>query len=347
MNKCIPIYFVLANSKIVKDNGENLLQRELLQFWNFMNMLIGSRYTTFIIRGESNENLRKQYNYDINTPDILAQCIFMAGEKGRICWTEKKYLDPDDTSLENFQSICELLNSSINEGCRRGNVRRMHIMQDFFTRNQEFCNAFENIDDLTIKYNQLAISGRRKVNLYYLSIAHTINSYKYQKASSFVSTTTSPQVADIFTNDVSIYGWIPKTPVRSQMKNQVKSIEYVIAKNKSDILDFGFPYCDTPVYPEQKEILLRCGILPHFIIGFNIKSSFYVNPAIFNSMNDIEEINSFKKLCEFKRNLITNGLSVDQSDFEDFCRKTNFKRYYTYDGEIYQLYSLYQNCIER
>lgn len=174
-----------------------------------------------------------------------------------------------------------------------------------------------------------------------MSIAHTINSHKYQKASNFVSTTTSLEVADIFTNDVSVYGWIPKISVRSQTKNQVKTIECIIVKNKSDILDLGFPFCDTPIYPEQKEILLRCGMLPHFIIGFKIKNSFYVNPAIFSSMNDMEESNSFKKLCAFKRDLITSGLSIDQSNFEDFCRKTNFKRYYTYDGEIYQLHSLY------
>jgi hypothetical protein len=33
----------------------------------------------------------------------------MAGEKGRICWDQIKYLDPDDTSLDNFRSICKAL----------------------------------------------------------------------------------------------------------------------------------------------------------------------------------------------------------------------------------------------
>ena len=106
MNKCIPLYFALSNSKILKDNGLPLCQRELVQLWNFMNMLTGSRYTTFIMRGESNENLRKQFNNDSNSPELLALCIFMAGEKARLCWSEKIYLDPDDTSLDNFRSIC-------------------------------------------------------------------------------------------------------------------------------------------------------------------------------------------------------------------------------------------------
>lgn len=340
MNKCIPLYFALSNSKILKDNGLHLCQRELVQLWNFMNMLTGSRYTTFIMRGESNENLRKQFNNDTNSPELLAQCIFMAGEKARLCWSEKKYLDPDDTSLDNFRSICKLLNTSIIDGRLRGSCSRKQRMQDFFIRNQEFCNAINETEDLIIKYNKLLTKDKKKVNLYYLSIAHTINSYNYQKASNFVSTTNSSTEAGIFTTDIIIYGWIPRIYLKSRTNNKPKPIEFVIAKNKSEISNLGFPCCNTPVYPEQKEILLRNGILPHFIIGFKIKNSFYVNPAIFNSMDNIERVNSFKKLCAFKRNLIINGLDIDQSLFEDFCKTTNFKRYYTFDGETYELYTL-------
>ena len=170
MNKCIPLYFALSNSKILKDNGLPLCQRELVQLWNFMNMLTGSRYTTFIMRGESNENLRKQFNNDTNSPELLAQCIFMAGEKARLCWSEKKYLDPDDTSLDNFRSICKLLNTSIIDGRLRGSCSRKQRMQDFFIRNQEFCNAINETEDLIIKYNKLLTKDKKKVNLYSMII---------------------------------------------------------------------------------------------------------------------------------------------------------------------------------
>jgi hypothetical protein len=95
------------------------------------------------------------------------------------------------------------------------------------------------------------------------------------------------------------------------------------------------------VYPEQKEIALRCGILPHFIIGFKAGRNFYVNPAIFRSMDNMEKLDTFRKLCTFKRSIICNGLEVDQTNFEEFCRKTNFKRFYTFDGNEYEIHCLY------
>ncbi len=214
MNRIIPLYFALSDCNIIKDDGEILLQDELIKLWNFLNMLKDSRYSTFILRSESDENLKKQYNFDTKTPELLAQCLFMTGEKGRICWSEKKFLDPEDVSRENFQSICEALHKSIQEGCRSGSENRMQKMQDFLLRNKEFCDAFGHIECLVSVYEKLPSDDRKKVNFYYLSLVHTINSHKYQKASSFVSVTTSPQAASQFANDATIYGWVPKEYLR-------------------------------------------------------------------------------------------------------------------------------------
>lgn len=337
MNKYLPIY----NSQLVKDNGVELSQNELLKFWNFINLLIDSRYSTFIMRGESNENLEKQYRLDTSTPTALAQCIFMVGEKGRLCWNDMKFLDPDNTSLENFKSICKAVESYIKEGCR-GNGNRAEKMKKFFLRNRKFCLAFNDIDKITNVYENLPENDRKKVNLYYLSIAHTINSHKYKKASSFVSTTTNSQIADDFTNDATIYGWVPNGILNNKASKSQKTIDFVITEDMSYIKNLGLPYCGSPVYPEQKEIALRCGILPHFIIGFKVKHKFYVNPAIFRSMDKMSEINSCRKLCVFKKNLILQGLDVDQTNFEEFCRNTNFKRYYTFDGYKYEMHILFQ-----
>lgn len=341
MNKYESLYFALSNSQIVNSNGETLSQDELLMLWNFINLLIGSRYSTFIFRGESNENLIKQYNWDTNVPDLLAQCIFMTGEKGRMCWNQKKILDPENTSSDNFQSICKMINNCIERGCTKGNVNRRQKILDFVQRNQRFCDAFKNIEQLVHTYNKLTEDDRKIVNLYYLSILHTINSYKYQEASNFVSTTTDHRVAKQFTDDATIYGWVPKATFSGIVQNQPKTIEYFINKNTSAIKKLCLPFCNTPVYPDQKEILLRCGILPHFIIGFKTSKRFYVNPAIYSSMSKMNEINSFRKLCSFKKKLILWGLDVDQSNFEEFCYQTNFKRFYTYDGYKYELHSLY------
>lgn len=337
MSSFIPIYNALHWRKLKNHDDEDLPQEEVIKFWNFYNMIKGSRQCTFIMRGESNENLESQFGTDADHSDLLAKYLFMVGEKGKICWENKKFLDPDDTSKENFEAICKALSNYIREGCR-GESGRAQRMRNFYQRNNDFCNAFkENVEDLVGKYKRLKVKNRRVVNLYYLAVAHTINSYSYMKASSFVSTTMDEKVANKFTSDVCIYGWVPNL-MHSITQN--RSIDMVITHNKEVVERLGFPYCDSPVYPEQKEVVLRCGFLPHFIIGFMVGSRFYVNPAISRSMDRMMGLRSFKELNEFKHQLIMYGLDVDQSNFEEFCRSTNYKRYYTFDGEKYEIHCL-------
>lgn len=324
---------------MLNDEGEALSQDELMKLWGLYNMMVGSTLSTFILRGESDENLRSQFGTDTENPRLLAKYLFMVGEKGRMCWTDKEFLDPDNVSEENFRKICKTLYRYIDEGCR-GHSGRTFKMRDFYNRNTEFCRALENTDEIVAKYAKLNNKVRRAVNLYYLSIAHTINSYAYKKASAFVSATTSAKVATEFTDNICIYGWVPREHVGINSA-QYRTIDYVITKCEPVAKRSGMPCCDTPVYPDQKEISLRCGFLPHFIIGFKVKNNFYVNPAVFSSMEKLQGMRSFKQLCNFKSCLLRYGLEIDQSNFEEFCRHTNFKRYYTYDGIKYEVHCLY------
>lgn len=116
-----------------------------------------------------------------------------------------------------------------------------------------------------------------------------------------MSVTTDFKTANQFAQDVIIYGWVPQNIIYRNTLSIFSSIEYVITDNKSSIKQLGLPYCAMPVYPDQKEISLRCGLLPHFIIGFKIDKKFYVNPAIFVTMNKMEEMNSFRTLCSFRK----------------------------------------------
>ena len=329
-----PLYFVLTECHLMDDNGQLLVQEDLLKIWELYNLMVGSTLSTFILRGESNENLISQFGADANDPVLLAKYLFMAGEKGRICWSEKEYLDPDDVSSENFKKVCGTLARYIREGCR-GNGGRADKMRDFVARNGAFCQAIENADKLVAKYDKLSKRKRHTLNLYYLSIAHTINSLAYKKASGFVSATTKGAVADDFTGDVCIYGWVPKETGFN------RTIDYVISENTEAVKNMGMPYCDTPVYPEQKEISLRCGFLPHFIIGFKVRNNFYVNPAVFTSIDKMREKRTFKKLSQYRSDLLRYGLNVDQTNFEEFCRMTHFKRFYTFDGVKYEIHSLW------
>jgi len=334
-----PLYFVMGGCRLLNEEGRALSHDELMKLWGLYNMMVGSTLSTFILRGESDENLRSQFGADTQNPTLLAKYLFMVGEKGRMCWNNKEFLNPDEVSVENFRKICRALSKYINEGCR-GNTGRSFKMRLFYDSNTEFCRALENTDDIIGKYAKLKSKARRAVNLYYLAIAHTINSYGYKKASSFVSATTNADVAQEFTDDVCIYGWVPKELVGIR-RSHYKTIDYVVAGSEAVVKQIGMPYCESPVYPDQKEVALRCGFLPHFIIGFKIRNSFYVNPAVFTSMDKLQDKRSFKELCQYKSRLLRYGLEVDQTNFEEFCRLTNFRRYYTYDGAKYEVHCLY------
>ena len=56
----------------------------------------------------------------------------------------------------------------------------------------------------------------------------------------------------------------------------------------------------------------------------------------------MQELSTFQELNVFKHQLITYGLDVDQSNFEEFCRMTKFKRYYTFDGKSYEIHCLHE-----
>lgn len=336
MSSFLPLYHALHWRKLKNHEDEDLPQEDFLKLWGFYNMIKWTRECSFVFRGESDDNLMSQFGVDSRSPELLSKYLFMVGEKGKVCWENKRYLDLDDTSKENFETICRSLARYIREGCRGANSRAQNL-RDFYTRNEVFCCAFDNIDDIVARYEKLKAKDKRRVNLYYLAIAHTINSYDYKKASSYVSTTTDGRIARDFTTDVCIYGWVPKM---ENGHSQMKTIDFVDTGDNEFVKRKGLPYCNSPVYPDQKEIALRCGFLPHFIIGFMVGSRFYVNPAISRSMDRMQEMRSFQELNGFKHQLMKYGLEVDQSNFEEFCRMTNFKQYYTFDGVKYQIHCL-------
>lgn len=56
----------------------------------FIGMVRLLRSMNMFARGESDENLRNQFEWaDSNCPDVLADMLFMVGEKGRMCWMMK------------------------------------------------------------------------------------------------------------------------------------------------------------------------------------------------------------------------------------------------------------------
>ena len=330
------LYLALSNKRLLNGSGVKLTPRDLLKLWEFYNLFVGSAFSRLIMRGESDKNLYRQFNTDTKNPVALAGCLFMTGEKARYCWNNNKFVDPDDTSPNNFKRICESLYYAILDG-ERGVSKRADRIRLYCLNNAEFCKALENISEILITYQSLSICERQIANLHYLSILHTINSLEYKRGSGFVSTTTSAQVAGEFAEDCIIYGWVPKPP-KVSIVGRTRTIDLLDTRNSKSLKQLGLPYPSTPVYREQNEVSIRCGLLPHFIIGFTAGKNFYVNPAIFQAMDKMHDLSTFRALSNYKRDLQLGGLEVNQENFEEFLRQTNYRRYFTYDGEEYKIH---------
>lgn len=329
--------FLLSDYNLLRSNGCELSHEQVLKLWEFYNLLSGSMNSRFIFRGESDRNLLTQFNADTHTPEILAECLFMTGEKGRICWADNGGIDPDDVSNENLLNICRSLTRYIEDGVKSGGNRAKKIIR-FCEQNEEFCKGIKNEPTLIKAYEKLETEDRMNVNLYYLAIAHTINDREYRDVSTLISTTTNVGVADRFSNDAIIHGWVPKTIWKSNAKRRV--IDFVDTNDMQNIKHTGLPYCNFAVFPRQEEIAIRCGLLPHFIIGFEIEKNFYVNPAVFSALDDMHRLNSLRELMAYKRKLQHYGMKINQENFEDFCRRTNFKRYFTFGVNGYQIHNV-------
>lgn len=328
---------MLSNFRLLNSNSNELTQEELNKLFEFYNMMSGSLYSRFIFRGESDRNLMRQFNVDTKTPGILSECLFMTGEKGRICWAENEGINPDDVSTGNFLRICTSLATYFDEGLRAGGNRTKRI-KAFCEKEEKFYDGIKKGETFVGIYEELKPEEKRKVNLYYLAIAHTIGDKEYREISGYISTTTNAVIANRFAHDACIFGWVPYNIWKRRARR--RTIDYVDTNQMSEMQSTGLPYCDSAVFPNQEEIAIRCGLLPHFIIGYAVKQNFYLNPAIFNAIDRMHEMGTFREKLRYKNRIQLHGIEINQENFEEFCQRTNFKKYFTFDGDDYTMHRM-------
>lgn len=326
---------MLSNYRLLSCNGNELTLEELNKLFEFYNMMSGSLNSRFIYRGESDRNLMRQFNVDTKTPEMLSKFLFMTGEKGRICWADNEGINPDDVSTENFLRICTSLAKYIDEGLRVGGNRAKRI-KAFCEKEEKFYDGINNGKTFVGVYEKLKPEEKRKANLYYLAIVHTIGDKEYREISEYISTTTNAGIANRFAHDAFIFGWVPHNLWKRKARK--RTIDIVDTNQMTEMQSTGLPYCDSAVFPNQEEIAIRCGLLPHFIIGYAVGEDFYVNPTIFNAIDRMHEMTTFREKCSYKRRIQLHGLEINQENFEDFCKRTNFKKYFTFDGDDYEMH---------
>ncbi|WP_443945754.1 hypothetical protein ACJVDH_01155 [Pedobacter sp. AW1-32] len=158
-----------------------------------------------------------------------------------------------------------------------------------------------------------------------MGLLHHVSKSEYYASSFLLSTSIDFSQASKFAsskeekdseNPLIIFGWVPY------------KYEGVLSVPDSRILrrDINMEATDLPIYeksffPYQKEVTLKGGLLPHYLLGYlhNKRSEkiFEINPALFDvsdTWNGIE-------------------LPVDQSTFHQRMQNTLFGRYFTLENE--------------
>ena len=286
-------------------------QTEIERFILFIQKLKSSRRVRFIYRGDS--NIIEQYNTDSRNLSLLAHYIFCLGDKGRYFFQSK---------LVDINSVFSLIWDKFhNKVCKLNFASEgtMEHVSDFLNKNPMFNNYFsdEHNKEHFESLSQLAIDKANEVTDYYLSILHTIGKSGNGK-SYFLSSSTIYLVADEFKgdNNIIIFGWLPKKGLKDRI------IKYIdVEKNSPFVKSLNLPTCQFPIYPKQSEICIKCGLLPHYIIGFQHNNRFYINPNTLRQWND---------------SIVYDGLDIDQKTFNDLFNATDLMQSFIFcDGNYY------------
>lgn len=301
---------------------KKLDRQELLQFNLFLlekEKLTRGKIITPIFRGDKLENLfiRLGIDYSETQNDYkeLLYRLFMIGEKAKHFYSTEFYkpnyttaITIDDCNEKVFEYIFD--NISITSKSNNSHTRK------FFNRNIAFKDFFQNKRDNKKQFVSNALSAnvneQKDFRNYYLTLLHQLGSIKYKNKTHLVSASTDKFIAESFAiNKLTIKGiilhaWKPSYKSLLQLKK------------------FGLPKYTNSPYPHQKEISILAGILPHYIIGLEIieDKEFYINPSIFsNTIN-----------C----NLFTNGLEINQDNFDEVLKQTKYEKPFVMSGNQIQ-----------
>jgi len=235
-----------------------------------------------------------------------------------------KKLNSNDPEFELLFLIGDKAKNYIREKVKPG-----HPIQDIHSANREVAewifdkyssinNGPYDSDSFTIKNKAKFInhvSVDQELIDYYLYGLQTKDS---ELLVNFVSSSTKPDVAlHTGSNDkIIILFWISKNS--NDLYISRKKIGFLLKKIKNRSL----PELNDSFYPVEDEYAIKGAIFPHFILcAFDLKNEcIIINPWLYKEKHDWKE----------------NGLQVDQSNFLDFAKTTNYSKviYLWSDGNI-------------
>jgi hypothetical protein len=299
-------------------NGRTLSTEQLAQFNHLLFLLLNAQATrkvNVIYRGERKENLN--YKMGVTHFSALLEMLFFLGDKGKSYWVtankklhkERKIFRLANDSTDTFQAIFEKYKSVFRS--------KKSAIVHFIKNNAsfvDFINDKNSTDRFLKKLEQEPYEVRIQIRDLLLIPLHHVGGVGLGSKSFFISTTTSKRVAQTFSNPsegVTLVGWQPKMPYPFFSQSGEREL----------LTRFEIPVIQRAFYAGQKELSLKGGLLPHYMIGVidHQNKAFHINPHLF-----------LQKQISFSS--VMNGLDIDQKDFKKVIRKTNLFGFFTTNG---------------
>lgn len=321
----IPNYYAY----ILKTNGRDLSDEQRSHFFNCINKIYRNN-DKFIYRGDKKEKLYPIYGLEKHSSDErFRDTLFILGAKANMFLTKLPGINDININEANnsvfnliFQMLSNLLNREFPFGLIRKFVgdfrkREFGIINFFCNQNNE--QRFIDIIDKLTPYQQIIVRD------YYLGLLHHISKSEYYASSFLLSTSIDFSQADKFAwrgeeknskNPLIIFGWVPY-----KYEGVLSVPDSRILTKTINMETVGLPVYEKSFFPYQKEVTLKGGLFPHYIIGYlhfeRSEKIFEINPTLFeinDSWNGVE-------------------LLIDQSTFHQHLKNTLFGRYFTLDSE--------------
>lgn len=310
-------------------NGRELNWNEKEHFVHCVNQIYRESEHV-IFRGDKKEHLQRIYRLPGTwSPNAFNREFFFYGAKSTLFLLPTEVRQQalnisagnNDAFSRLFRMIRELLLSNYS--------REQRDTLDRLTRNNgplvSFFLQADNEKQFREGIDKLSEEQRLRLRDHYLSLLHHIGAGTYYSSTFMLSTTESFTKACNFAfgsksvvpaaqareTAIIIMGWVPRG-----LRNVIKALRSTDFRPGSPLYAIGLPLYKAILHPFEREITLKGGLFPHYILGYlhweNEKEIFEVNPALF----DVDDHWDGREL------------PVDQSSWEERIQTTEFGAYF-------------------
>lgn len=324
-----------------------LSEQETLKFHRLLDFLAHAyerSQLTIVYRGEKKLRLHRKLFRSKHHPATsnLFFRLFYFGEKAKFYFNhnnkslrKRDYLRHiNDVSPQTFQFIFKQLYYIINNYSQatRGyfKEKKQRTVTNFVKNNVELAKFFlnrENLPRFIEAVDGLNVREKEQVRDYYLYLLHTFGRDGISRLSFFVSSSQKMAEAKEFAlswnrrkrESIVIAYFVPEPLFEHGLNSS-------ILHNYQSFCSFvGLPPYATTFYPKQKEFAIKGSMFPHFILGVHDleRNDFVVNPHVFQQPEHL------------LGSVPTDGLIIDQENFEEMMNSTGYAGYVERVGLVY------------